>query len=95
MVYLMRCCDPAHKAAHFAILTALMSVSFTIAGVASGFLANALGKQAGALVHILKPTIKEFPAAVKRLGGSLRGEREAGRRTYVSCAYCCSWHKHT
>jgi PAT family beta-lactamase induction signal transducer AmpG len=43
MVYLMRCCDPAHKAAHMAILTALMSVSFTIAGVASGFIAGAIG----------------------------------------------------
>ena len=43
MVYLMRSCDPAHKAAHMAILTALMSVSFTIAGVASGFLADWLG----------------------------------------------------
>lgn len=43
MVYLMRCCDPAHKAAHMAILTALMSVSFTFAGVASGFLAGWLG----------------------------------------------------
>lgn len=43
MVYLMRCCDPAHKAAHMAILTALMSVSFTLAGVASGFLAEAWG----------------------------------------------------
>jgi PAT family beta-lactamase induction signal transducer AmpG len=43
MVYLMRCCDPAHKAAHMAIVTALMSVSFTLAGVASGFLAGALG----------------------------------------------------
>lgn len=43
MVYLMRCCDPAHKAAHFAILSALMSVSFTVAGVASGFLAEAIG----------------------------------------------------
>jgi len=43
MVYLMRCCDPAHKASHMAILTALMSVSFTLAGVASGFMAEALG----------------------------------------------------
>jgi MFS transporter, PAT family, beta-lactamase induction signal transducer AmpG len=43
MVYLMRCCDPAHKAAHMAIVTALMSVSFTIAGVCSGFLAEAMG----------------------------------------------------
>jgi PAT family beta-lactamase induction signal transducer AmpG len=43
MVYLMRSCDPAHKAAHMAILTALMSVSFTVAGVASGFLAGWLG----------------------------------------------------
>ena len=43
MVYLMRCCDPSHKAAHMAILTALMSVSFTIAGVASGFLASWMG----------------------------------------------------
>ncbi|MSP24605.1 MAG: MFS transporter [Myxococcales bacterium] len=43
MVYLMRCCDPRHKAAHMAILTALMSVSFTVAGVTSGYLAEALG----------------------------------------------------
>jgi PAT family beta-lactamase induction signal transducer AmpG len=43
MVYIMRCCRPEHKAAHMALLTALMSVSFTLAGVASGFLAEALG----------------------------------------------------
>ncbi len=43
MVYLMRSCDPSHKASHMAILTALMSVSFTVAGVASGFLAKAMG----------------------------------------------------
>jgi len=43
MVYLMRCCDPAHRAAHMAIVTALMSVSFTLAGVGSGFLAQWLG----------------------------------------------------
>lgn len=43
MVYIMRCCSPAHKAAHMAILTALMSVSFTIAGVCSGFLAESMG----------------------------------------------------
>jgi MFS transporter, PAT family, beta-lactamase induction signal transducer AmpG len=43
MVYLMRTCDPAHKAGHFAIVSALMSLSFTIAGVASGFLADAIG----------------------------------------------------
>ena len=43
MVYLMRCCDPAHKAAHMAILTALMSVGFTVAGAVSGWLAVGLG----------------------------------------------------
>ncbi|MBW2455025.1 MAG: MFS transporter [Deltaproteobacteria bacterium] len=43
MVYMMRCCDPEHKAAHMAILTALMSVSFTVAGAVSGFLAEAVG----------------------------------------------------
>jgi PAT family beta-lactamase induction signal transducer AmpG len=43
MVYLMRCCSPAHRAAHMAIVTALMSVSFTLAGVCSGFLASWLG----------------------------------------------------
>jgi len=43
MVYLMRCCDPAHKAAHMAILTALMSVGFTVAGAVSGWLAEGLG----------------------------------------------------
>ena len=43
MVYIMRVPLPDHKAAHTAILTALMSVSFTIAGVISGFLAESLG----------------------------------------------------
>ncbi len=43
MVYLMRCCDPEHKAAHMALLTALMSVGYTLAGVASGALADAVG----------------------------------------------------
>lgn len=43
MVYLMRCCRPEYKAAHMAVLTALMSVSFTLAGVASGFLAEWMG----------------------------------------------------
>ena len=42
-VFLMRCCDPAHRAAHMAIVTALMSVGFTVAGMASGYLAQALG----------------------------------------------------
>ncbi len=39
----MRCCRPGHQAAHMAIVTALMSVTFTLAGVASGFLADAMG----------------------------------------------------
>ena len=43
MVYLMRCCAPQHRAAHMAIVTALMSVSFTLAGVVSGFLAAGMG----------------------------------------------------
>lgn len=43
MVYLMRCCDPEHKAAHMALLTALASVGYTLAGVASGALAELLG----------------------------------------------------
>ena len=36
VVFLMRRCLPAHKAAHFAIGSALMSVAATIAGFASG-----------------------------------------------------------
>lgn len=43
MVYLMRCCSPHHKAAHMAIATALMSVGYTVAGVYSGFVAEATG----------------------------------------------------
>ena len=43
MVYIIRCCSPDHKAAHMALLTSLMSISFTLAGVFSGFLAEALG----------------------------------------------------
>jgi PAT family beta-lactamase induction signal transducer AmpG len=42
-VFLMRCCDPAHKAAHMAIVTAIMSIGFTVAGMASGYLAQELG----------------------------------------------------
>jgi PAT family beta-lactamase induction signal transducer AmpG len=43
MVYLMRTCDPKHKAAHFAIVSALMSLGFTFAGTVSGQIAEALG----------------------------------------------------
>jgi PAT family beta-lactamase induction signal transducer AmpG len=43
LVYIMRCCDPAHKAAHMGVLTALMSISFTIAGVTSGYIAETYG----------------------------------------------------
>jgi MFS transporter, PAT family, beta-lactamase induction signal transducer AmpG len=43
MVFLMRCCDPAHKAAHMALLTAVMSLAFTLAGGVSGFVAEAIG----------------------------------------------------
>ncbi len=43
MVYLNRLPQPGHRAAHFAILTALMSASFTVAGAVSGFAAEALG----------------------------------------------------
>lgn len=43
MVYIIRCCRPDHKAAHMALLTSLMSISFTLAGVFSGFLAEAMG----------------------------------------------------
>jgi len=43
MVFLMRCCRPDFKAAHMAIVTALMSVSFTFAGVASGFITEWIG----------------------------------------------------
>lgn len=43
LVYIMRCVDPRHKATHMAVLTAIMSIGFTLAGVASGFLADALG----------------------------------------------------
>ncbi len=43
IVYLMRCVDPRHKATHMAVLTAIMSLGFTLAGVASGFIADAVG----------------------------------------------------
>lgn len=45
MVYIMRCCHQDYKAAHAAILTALMSLSFTFAGVASGVIASSIGYQ--------------------------------------------------
>jgi MFS transporter, PAT family, beta-lactamase induction signal transducer AmpG len=43
IVYLMRCVDPRHKATHMAVLTSIMSLGFTLAGVASGFIAEAIG----------------------------------------------------
>jgi MFS transporter, PAT family, beta-lactamase induction signal transducer AmpG len=43
MIYIMRSCMPQHKAAHMALLTSLMSISFTLAGVFSGFLADWMG----------------------------------------------------
>ncbi len=54
-VYLMRCCDPAHKAGHFAIVTAIMSLGFTAAGAASGFLAEWLGYQRYFLLTFVVP----------------------------------------
>ncbi|MBC8069017.1 MAG: MFS transporter, partial [Deltaproteobacteria bacterium] len=43
IVYLMRCVDPRHKATHMAVLTSIMSLGFTLAGVVSGFIAEAIG----------------------------------------------------
>ncbi len=43
MVYIMRCCDPRHRAAHMAIVTALMSLGFTAAGGVSGYIAAEIG----------------------------------------------------
>ena len=39
----MRRCAAEHKAAHYAIASALMSVMATAAGVSSGYLVNHLG----------------------------------------------------
>ena len=43
MVFIMRTCKPAYKAAHMAIATSIMNVSSTFAGVFSGYLAVWLG----------------------------------------------------
>jgi PAT family beta-lactamase induction signal transducer AmpG len=43
MVFIMRCCQPAHRASHMAILTAIMSIGYTVAGSLSGFVADAVG----------------------------------------------------
>jgi PAT family beta-lactamase induction signal transducer AmpG len=43
MVFIMRTTKSGHKAAHFAIGTALMQISATMAGVFSGFLAESFG----------------------------------------------------
>jgi PAT family beta-lactamase induction signal transducer AmpG len=42
-VFLMRRCQGAHKAAHFAIASALMSVATTVTGSASGYLVAEVG----------------------------------------------------
>jgi PAT family beta-lactamase induction signal transducer AmpG len=41
----MRLCVREHRATHFALLTAIMSLSFTFAGAASGYIAEAVGYQ--------------------------------------------------
>lgn len=43
VVFLMRRCGAEHRAAHFAIATALMSIAATFAGYASGYVAKPLG----------------------------------------------------
>ncbi|MCP4147391.1 MAG: AmpG family muropeptide MFS transporter, partial [bacterium] len=43
MVFIMRTCKPAYKAAHMSIATSIMSISATMAGVFSGFLASWIG----------------------------------------------------
>ena len=43
VVFLMRRCAPEHKAAHFAIGSALMSIAATAAGPLSGYLAQRAG----------------------------------------------------
>lgn len=43
MIYIMRCCDPRHKATHMAVLTAVMSIGFTVAGMGSGYLVARMG----------------------------------------------------
>lgn len=43
VVYILRCCNQRFKAAHMAIVTALMSVGVTIMGVSSGVLVEQLG----------------------------------------------------
>ncbi len=74
MVYIMRCCQPEHRAAHMAILTSIMSVAFTLAGVFSGFLADAMGFTAyfffsalitvpGMLMTFAVPHVKDTGAA--------------------------------
>lgn len=57
LVYLMRCCDPRHKATHMAVLTAVMSIGFTVAGMSSGFLVEALGGFAPYFVFAFIATI--------------------------------------
>ncbi len=47
MVFLMRCCQPDHRASHYAILSAIMSLGFTIAGSLSGFIVEGLGGDYG------------------------------------------------
>lgn len=43
VVFILRLCDGAHKATHFAFGTALMSVAVTLAGMASGFILSRVG----------------------------------------------------
>jgi PAT family beta-lactamase induction signal transducer AmpG len=43
VTFLMRTCKEAYKASHFAIVSGLMSVSGTLMGIVSGFLAASLG----------------------------------------------------
>jgi PAT family beta-lactamase induction signal transducer AmpG len=42
-IFLMRRCGKEHKAAHFAIASAMISVAMTVAGISSGYLVNSVG----------------------------------------------------
>ncbi|OQX67985.1 MAG: hypothetical protein B6A08_12440 [Sorangiineae bacterium NIC37A_2] len=43
MVFLMRLCHGQHRASEFALLTAVMTIGFTISGALSGYVAEAVG----------------------------------------------------
>jgi MFS transporter, PAT family, beta-lactamase induction signal transducer AmpG len=72
-VYLMRLVTGDHKASEYALVTALMSFGFTVAGGVSGYLADAFGYPVFFFISCLL-TLPMMALAPRALGALPRTE---------------------